>query len=115
MVFELGTDIVKISRLNERIINRILGNAEMKIYNSFGSEKRRREFAAGRFAAKEALIKATKRKELEFKKMQFLMLEDGSPVPDRQTKELVKAKDILVSISHDGEYAIATVLVLRRD
>jgi len=115
MTFELGTDIVKISRLNERVINRVLGDEELKIYESFGNEKRRMEFAAGRFAAKEALVKATRRKELEFRKIQFLVSEDGAPVPAQLTKEVVNADEILVSISHDGEYAVATVLVMWRD
>ena len=62
----VGTDIVRVSRMTERIARRILGEGEKIIYHSLGSDSRRREFAAGRFAAKEALIKTSGQCGIEF-------------------------------------------------
>jgi len=59
MIAGIGTDIVRIQRLTDPLIKKILSESEFKIYLSFSSEKRKKEFAAGRFAAKEALIKAS--------------------------------------------------------
>lgn len=58
--------------MTESIAQRILGKDEKVIYDSLGGERRRMEFAAGRFAAKEAFVKALGRKDIEFSKIQFL-------------------------------------------
>lgn len=114
-MFSVGTDIVAISRISEELVERILSDDEKKIYNSFKSQKRRKEFAAGRFAAKEAFIKAYGKKNIDFKKIEFLKDENGKPVPGKKLKELLKDNELQISISHEKEYAIAVVIVLRRD
>ena len=58
MITGIGTDIVRIQRLTDPLIKKILSESEFRMYLSFSSEKEK-EFAAGRFAAKEALIKAS--------------------------------------------------------
>ncbi|HOO74216.1 MAG TPA: 4'-phosphopantetheinyl transferase superfamily protein, partial [Tepiditoga sp.] len=58
MILGIGCDIVKIDRINEEISKKILSSEELKIYLKIDSEKRKKEYLAGRFAAKEAIIKA---------------------------------------------------------
>ena len=70
---------------------------------------------AGRFAAKEAFIKAFGEKKLDLKKIEFLRDENGKPVPGKELKELLKDSELQVSISHEKEYAIAVVIMFRRD
>jgi len=115
MMFSVGTDIVAISRISEELAERILSEEEKKIYNSFKSVKRKKEFVAGRFAAKEAFIKAYGEKNLDFKKIEFLKDENGKPIPGEKLKKLLNDIELQVSISHEKEYAIAVVIVLRRD
>ncbi|MDD2333999.1 MAG: 4'-phosphopantetheinyl transferase superfamily protein, partial [Mesotoga sp.] len=56
-----GIDIINISRMTETVAKRILGKEEREIFDGLGNERRRMEFAAGRFAAKEAFVKASGR------------------------------------------------------
>lgn len=110
-MFRIGTDIVKISRLTEKIAERILGREEIKIYYSLKNPTRRMEFAAGRFAAKEALVKALDNKRLDFKSIEFLKNENGAPVPSEFVRNLLVDSEIQVTISHESDYAVAFVLI----
>ncbi|CCU85981.1 MULTISPECIES: holo-ACP synthase [Mesotoga] len=110
-----GIDIVEISRMTESIAQRILGKDEKVIYDSLGGERRRMEFAAGRFAAKEAFVKALGRKDIEFSKIQFLTDEGGRPIPSDELKQLIKNSDLTVSISHEREYAVSIVILFGED
>lgn len=110
-----GIDIVEISRMTESIAQRILGKDEKVIYDSLGGERRRMEFAAGRFAAKEAFVKALGRKDIEFSKIQFLTDDGGRPIPSDELKQLIKNSDLTVSISHEREYAVSIVILFGRD
>lgn len=50
----IGVDIVELSRLdieNERFVRHILSDEEYEIFQSFPTEKRKREYLGGRFAA----------------------------------------------------------------
>lgn len=108
-----GIDIVKVARITDELVERILGAKENEIYNSFLNKSRKKEFAAGRFAAKEAFVKATNVKELDFKEIQFINDEAGRPIPDEILLEKVDASEISVSISHEREYAVAVVFILK--
>lgn len=114
MIRGIGTDIVKISRINEKIVDRILSISEKELYNSFHNENRKKEFAAGRFAVKEALYKSLNI-SFEFKKIDILKDQNGKPYLSNKTKSYIdnicgKTK-IKISISHEKEYAIAFVIV----
>ncbi|MEA2066056.1 MAG: holo-ACP synthase [Thermotogota bacterium] len=108
-----GIDIVKVDRVTDELAGRILGDKEASIYNTFLNESRKREFAAGRFAAKEAFVKASNMKELDFKSIQFINDEAGCPIPDDTLKNMVNISEISVSISHEHDYAVAVVVMLK--
>ncbi|MFO7883092.1 MAG: holo-ACP synthase [Kosmotogaceae bacterium] len=112
---ECGIDIVKVARITDELAERILGEKEIDIYNAFINETRKREFAAGRFAAKEAFVKAANMKGLDFSKIQFINDDTGRPVPDESLKNIVNASKIKVSISHEHDYAVAIVVILREE
>lgn len=109
-----GIDIVKISRMSEAVANRVLGRQEKDVFDSLENERRKMEFAAGRFAAKEAFVKASGRRDLEFSKIQFLVDEKGCPIPSEELKKLLGGEDLTVSISHEREYAVAVVILFGR-
>ena len=106
----IGIDIVEFARIknnmNEAFINRILSSEERSIFDSFGNEKRKVEFLAGRFAAKEAYSKLYKRFEtsLLFTEVKVLKDEFGAPyIVSKYHPE----DSIQVSISHSENYAVA--------
>lgn len=117
MIKGIGTDIVRIQRINEKIISRILSEKEKNIINNFKNENRKKEFAAGRFSAKEALYKALN-VSFDFNAITILNRENGEPYIDKESMIYLNGKidkvDIKISISHEKEYAIAFVLVERR-
>ncbi|WP_169999652.1 4'-phosphopantetheinyl transferase superfamily protein, partial [Petrotoga halophila] len=61
MIRGIGVDIVKVDRINEKNVQKILSQKEKEIYDTFKGQKRKKEYAAGRFAVKESLIKCFKR------------------------------------------------------
>src|SRR5574344_246044 len=102
----VGIDIVDMRRISniERLAKRVLSNEEYSIYQSRIDNK---EFLAGRFAAKEAFLKA---KHLgigfiPFSSISIIYERDGAPVLVHEGKRYD------VSISHDGNYAIAIVII----
>lgn len=101
----IGCDIVNIDRIKDpyKIARRILSEQEYEQFSNYSSN-RQKEFLAGRFAAREAIIKAL-------------------PIP-LKLKEIVveppkeiqyQGYTIQVSIAHDGGFAMATSLVQRKE
>lgn len=107
---EVGIDIVEFAELEEKIserfIQRILSKPELEKYNSLNHEKRKLEYLAGRFAAKEAYTKVYKQfdEPLNFVDVQVLSDEFGAPyiISKYRPKDIIK-----VSISHSRNYVIA--------
>ena len=58
MIKGIGIDICQISRMKPDMNRRILSDSENIIYEEIKLDKRKIEFLAGRFAAKEAIYKA---------------------------------------------------------
>jgi holo-[acyl-carrier protein] synthase len=116
MIIGIGTDIVRIQRLTDPLIKKILSESEFKMYLSFSSEKRKKEFAAGRFAAKEALIKASG-SFIPFDQIEVLALPNGKPFFSKSTYDYLFSvlgnTKLHISISHEEEYATAFVLIER--
>lgn len=100
----IGTDIVHINKikLNDSFIKKILTSEELKEFNLIKLDKRKKEYLAGRFAVKESIFKATQ--DINYLYYSCLNKENGQPY-------ILNHPEIQVSISHDGEYAIAVVQI----
>lgn len=101
----IGVDIVQISRiqLKESFIKHVLTEEEQEEYKQIQSEKRKKEYLAGRFASKEAIFKATQ--DINYLSYSILHEPNGRPF-------VLNHPEIQISISHDGDYAIAFVMIL---
>ncbi len=104
----IGVDIIKISRvynLQDDFPERILSEEEYKRYLSFEDEENKARFLATRWASKEAYVKASGNKTIDFRKISVMSDDSGRPHLYVCGKECGE-----VSLSHDG-YAIAVVLI----
>ncbi len=95
MIKGIGIDIVEHERVNLKLAPRVLSTNE---YQEFTNTKRQIEYFASRFAAKEAVIKATNKKYL-LRDIEFKNLESGKLVSN--------IEGIHVSISHEKKYSVA--------
>jgi len=111
MILGVGTDLVEINRIKNnylRLAERVLTDKELKLFSEFQNEKRKLEYLAGRFAAKEAYAKAlgTGIGDVSFKDIEVLHDELGKPYINVQNDTKVH-----LSISHTEQYAIAFVII----
>ena len=112
MITGTGIDIVNIKRIKkslsaygDKFIKKILSDQEIENIPA----KKKEEFIAGRFAAKEALVKASGL-SLIFSTITILNDADGKPHIVKLPDEIGKKK-IHLSISHDSDYAAAFVII----
>jgi len=106
---EVGIDIVQINRFkqleyieNKKFYNKIFKKSEIAYCTKF---KDPYPHFAGRFAVKEALIKSIKKK---IKMTDIEIIEEKSkPIIKMSIKIPFRFK---ISLSHDGDYAIAIVI-----
>lgn len=118
MIFGIGIDIVELSRIETmlsrqaRFPQRILTEAEYARFTAL-SDKRKIEFLAGRFAAKEAFSKAYGTgigSRLSFQDIETAKDLSGKPVLACAKLDGAAAH---VSITHTKEYAAAQVVIER--
>jgi holo-[acyl-carrier protein] synthase len=112
----IGIDIVVISRIENMInkfgnkaVNKILTTEEQYFFKTPSS-------IAGVFAAKEAFSKALGTgigKECNFKDIVILKNSKNKPYFSKKTLEKFNLKKTDVSISHDGGFAIAAVIIFK--
>lgn len=103
MIIGIGTDIVQIDRIDLKIANRILTKDELEIYNLLDVTKK--EWLAGRFAAKEAVYKALPdENKINIDKISIVS-ENNRPVC------FINDYVVHISISHEKSYAIAYVII----
>lgn len=102
----IGIDIVKVSRFrdkkyetNQSFYKKIFSNEEIEYCLKY---KDPYTHFAGKFAAKEAIVKATNKK-ITINQIKILNKTNGLEVIIKNTKN----SEILVSISHEKDYAIA--------
>jgi holo-[acyl-carrier protein] synthase len=95
-----GIDLVFIPRLKvtQSLIERVLSPQEVILYQSRHHDI---QFLAGRFAAKEAIFKVLSKQSISMCDIVILPNEEGKPIVYFPPYQLE------VSISHDGDYAIA--------
>ena len=114
MIKGIGIDLIEISRIRKllerqgKFPKRILTLAEMDTYLSL-PEKRKAEFLAGRFAAKEAFSKALRTgigKRLSFHEVEIGKETNGKPYFKKPHG--VRAH---LSITHTREFAAAQVII----
>jgi len=101
MIKGIGVDIVKIDRIDFKIVNKVLSKEELNLFNEM-SEIRKREFLAGRFALKEALFKAGIKEN--FNNLNIKYNKDNSIY-------LENYSNVKVSLSHEKDYAIGFSIV----
>lgn len=104
----IGVDIIDLDRLdieNQHFVERILSTNEYNIFRNLTSKQRRLEFLGGRFAGKEAYMKAHHKGlgAFDFHDIEILNDQDGCPYFSDDLAE--------ISISHEKKYAIAFVIL----
>src|SRR5690625_6077812 len=106
MIKGIGIDIIELGRIERsmekqrRFVYRILTKKELDYYYALPQERRRIEFVAGRFAAKEAFAKATGRGigALSFQHIEILSKQRGAP------NISVKGYETSTSEEHTSEF-----------
>ncbi len=119
MIHGTGVDIIEISRI-KKSMDRYAGKFEEKIFTPQEIEYCRSQanpckHFAGRFAAKEAVLKSLGTglaQGISWKDMEILNQESGAPVlqitgAGKKIFDSLNLKNIHISISHDKLYAIA--------
>lgn len=111
MIDNVGIDIIENERIEKHIskefINMILTQKEQLLYFSKIGHKKM-EFICGRFALKEAIIKAVNKYENpHFLEIEILTQKNGAPVATFQNYQLI------VSIAHEKHYTIAQAILLK--
>lgn len=110
-IFGIGCDIVKVSRIeklmkSEDALKRVFHTSELQRFEA--------EHLAGIFAAKEAAIKALGLSADSWLELEVSSEKSGKPAIAYTSFNFEKM-EMAVSISHEKEYAAATVLVMNRD
>lgn len=112
MIVGLGTDIEDISRFerfknnkNDPFIKKVFSMEEIEYCYK---DNKISQHLAGKFCAKEACIKALKRKDLQFNQINILNNDDGSPYIKLENTSI--SYKLFVSISHTKNYATSTVI-----
>lgn len=112
-----GLDIVEIARIKRaldrwgaRFLERVYSEAEIELCQNRAPE------LASRFAAKEAVAKAFKDNSgISWRDIEILSDQSGAPIVCLHGKAKAKAeefglKELVVTLSHSKEYAIASVV-----
>ena len=122
----IGIDIVEFEEIKERIsdrfIARLLSLRELERYEKMKSTDAKIAYLAGRFAAKEALLKATDSDILRYdlSKIEITNQESKKPMLNINIDELnnkIRAllnKNIYkinISLSHEKDYSVAQVII----
>lgn len=111
-VVGIGVDLLQLSRIEGlvarrgflRFAKRILSQHEQEALACLHQKHRQISFLASRFAAKEALFKATSSyRRLRWDEVSIFKAEDGKPVV-KMTDETIHAH---ISLSHDGGFLVA--------
>lgn len=108
MIKGIGVDIVNLERISlekDLFAKKILTPKEYEYFLSLTSLKRKKEFLGGRFAGKEAFLKANGKGlgEISFQDIEILNEDSGKPY--------LNFPNAFISLSHENTYAIAYVVI----
>lgn len=123
MIIGIGIDLVKIDRINKAgnnhpgFLERVFTPEEREYCTK---QKNPGQHYAGRFAAKEAVLKAIGTgwsAGVKWTDMEVLHGEGGGPIVNisgrvKDLMDLRGVRQILLSYSHDGDYAVAQVVLV---
>ncbi|MBL7081178.1 MAG: holo-ACP synthase [Candidatus Omnitrophica bacterium] len=111
-----GVDIIEVRRIAEALekygqdfLQRILTDKEIEEAQKHATFH---EHIAGRFAAKEAVFKALSNERLTFLDIEISNENNGKPICSLRNNK--GGKDILLSISHVKNYAVASAIVIQK-
>ncbi len=109
MIKGIGTDVISIQRISveQHFIERILTPKEIELFQAIQSQERQQEFLAGRFAAKEAIMKALGTGIGPSSFHDFTILPNEMGQPQCQIQGYITH----LSISHDAGVAVAVVVI----
>lgn len=114
MIIGIGIDVVQISRVGEKLARRVLSAEEQAIWE----KNRNQSFLAGRFALKEAFLKAlgTGIRSVKLTELSFIPNELGAIHLLRNEtvaylENVYKFDRVHSTLSHDGGIAIAVVIL----
>jgi len=125
VIYGIGIDIINIKRIEkaldrwgQRMLNRIYSDREKE---ECLSKKNVHQSLAGKFAAKEAFLKALGMglaQGISWKQIEILDNERGQPqaIIAQDLKHLITTlgiKDCFISISHEKKYAIAQAVLVK--
>ena len=125
MILGMGVDIVEIFRMKDAIkkwgdsfLTKIFTRREIKYSNS---RRFSHQHFAARFAAKEAVVKAfgePSKHPIRWTEIEVLNDREGKPVIEfhkdaLKLKNKKKVEDVVVSMSHSKNYAIANVILVK--
>ncbi|WP_349402180.1 holo-ACP synthase [Candidatus Phytoplasma solani] len=119
-VQNIGIDLVEITKIKkiglQFLATRILSFQEKRIFLTLQNNERKLTFLGGRWAAKEALFKAFRTQaNLNYTKSNYRdwsILNDCNNAPYLEDKNW--KNQVLLSISHTTNYALAMVLILQK-
>lgn len=125
MIQGIGTDIVIVARFTRFLsrTDRILSPEEDVAFKALMNEQARKEYLASRFAAKEAVFKATSALAtsalgLSFSMPELSILDDEAGAPHvswPRFAEQFPSSRLLISLSHESTVAIAFCVVTAED
>ncbi len=102
---KIGCDIQSISDFtNLKLAFKILSEEELKIFDLINSTQRKTEFLAGRWCAKEAILKAIDNK-IKFKDIS-IVYQDKKPFWKNSAEHKTS-----ISISHSKDYAMGVAII----
>ena len=126
MIIGTGIDIVEVFRMRDAIskwgdnfLTKVFTEKEIKYSNS---KRFAPQHFAARFAAKEAVIKAfgvAKKHPVNWNDIEIFNDSEGKPIISfsndaLKLKKMKKVSEVVVSMSHSKNYAVASVILLRK-
>jgi holo-[acyl-carrier protein] synthase len=118
MILGTGVDITEVNRIKKAVekwgdsfLSRVFTAGELLNAKTRGSLY---QHLAGRFAAKEAIFKALGDADLNWQDVEILNSKEGKPFC-KLLNSKGKGMDVIVSISHVKNYAVANAIITKKE